>query len=57
MAYAERLAGAGVDVELVKFQGQIYGFARWLAVMDAAGEAADRIATALRRSWGPVDNS
>ena len=52
VAYAGRLQAAGVPVELVEFEGQIHGFVRWLAALDAAGEAADRIATALRRAWG-----
>lgn len=51
VAYADRLRGAGVNVELVEFERQIHGFVRWLAVMDAAGEAVDRIAGALGRAW------
>jgi len=52
VAYAGRLQAAGVPVELVEFEGQIHGFVRWLAALDAAGDAADRIATALRHAWG-----
>ncbi len=52
VGYAGRLQAAGVPVELVEFEGQIHGFLRWLAALDAAGEVADRIATALRHACG-----
>ncbi len=51
VAYAGRLRAAGVPVELVEFEGQVHGFVRWLAALDAAGEAAHRIATALGHAW------
>lgn len=51
LAYAARLRAAGVAAESIEFDGQIHGFVRWLAAMDAASEATEHIAAALRRAW------
>jgi acetyl esterase len=47
-AYGAALLAAGVPVVAVRYQGVNHGFARKLAVFDAAAVAADQIAAALR---------
>jgi acetyl esterase len=46
--YAGALLAAGVPVVLVRYQGVNHGFARKLALFDAARSAADQIAAGLR---------
>jgi acetyl esterase len=50
-AYAERLRQAGVPVRLRRFEGQIHGFFRMLAMFDAASVAVDEVGVALREAW------
>jgi acetyl esterase len=38
LAYAEALAAAGVEVELLRFDDMVHGFMRWGGVVDRAGE-------------------
>jgi acetyl esterase len=46
--YAEALIAAGVPTVHVQYLGMSHGFARKLAVIDAARAAADQVAAALR---------
>jgi acetyl esterase len=46
--YADALLSAGVPVVHVRYQGVNHGFARKLAIFDAARAAADQIAVSLR---------
>lgn len=46
--YGEALLAAGVPTVVVRYQGVNHGFVRKLALFDAAGIAADQIATGLR---------
>ena len=46
--YADALIAAGVPVVHVRYAGMNHGFARKLAVIDAARAAADQVASALR---------
>jgi acetyl esterase len=46
--YADALLAAGVPVVHVRYAGMNHGFARKLAVIDAARAAADQVAAALR---------
>ena len=50
-AFAARLAAAGVPVNHTRYDGQIHGFWTMLAVMPAAGAAADEASAALRRAF------
>ncbi|MGV9254371.1 alpha/beta hydrolase [Streptomyces sp. NPDC003697] len=47
-AYARRLADAGVEVRLRRFDGLIHGFFRATAVFDGAQEALDEVAEFVR---------
>ncbi|WP_028223666.1 alpha/beta hydrolase [Paraburkholderia oxyphila] len=51
--YATRLAQAGVPVTLVRWPGQMHGFASMLGVLDAASAALDLGARALRAALHP----
>jgi acetyl esterase len=51
-AYAARLAEAGVEVELHRYDGQIHVFTALSAVVDAGRAALDEGAAALRRAFG-----
>jgi acetyl esterase len=46
--YAEALLTAGVPVVHTRYMGVNHGFARKLAVIDAARAATDQVATSLR---------
>jgi acetyl esterase len=50
-AFAARLAAAGVPVSHTRYDGQIHGFWTMLAVMPAAGTAADEASAALRKAF------
>ena len=50
-AYASALEAAGVQVELREWHDQIHGFASMLGAIDAADEALDHGATALRKAF------
>lgn len=45
--YARMLAGAGVNVEYVEYEGMVHGFFAMYAVTPRALEAVDRVATAV----------
>jgi acetyl esterase len=46
-AYAQRLVDAGVPTTLTRYEGQIHGFIRMPAVLDAAGRGIDQVADAV----------
>jgi acetyl esterase len=50
-AYAERLAAAGVPVELVRYDGMIHGFFAFPFVFNVAREAIEHAATVLGRAF------
>ena len=50
-AYAERMAAAGVPVEVHSFPGQIHGFFSLGAVVPEANDAAELVAASLRRAF------
>jgi acetyl esterase len=50
-AYGERMREAGVDVEIIRFEGVVHGFVGMDGVMPQAGEALDRIAARPRSSF------
>jgi acetyl esterase len=52
--YAERLRGAGVPTELVRFHGMVHGFFSRPDTLDAAIEAQALAASALRVAFEPV---
>jgi acetyl esterase len=56
-AYARRLRDEDVDVELINYDGQFHGFFYLLGVMEAARDAIERAATALRRSFAAAGTS
>src|SRR5437588_1034568 len=45
--YAERLRRAGVPADVSRYEGMSHGFFRWLAQVDAAGEAVSEAGAAL----------
>jgi acetyl esterase len=51
VAYAERLAAAGVKVRHVHLPGQIHGFVNMGKLIPAAGEAMNRAGEALREAF------
>jgi acetyl esterase len=50
--YAARLAEAGVDVEHVRYPGQVHPFVGLLGMVDDAADALDRIGARLRAAFG-----
>ena len=48
--YAERLRAAGVDARTSVYSGMVHGFVRWRAGVDAAHDALDEAAAALREA-------
>ncbi len=50
-AYAKRLAEAGVDVKLSRYDGLIHGFFRMPAVIDRSNDALEEAASALRAAF------
>ena len=52
MAYAERLREAGVEVRTSCYAGMVHGFFRWRGGVDAAHEAMEEAAAALREAFG-----
>jgi acetyl esterase len=51
--YADQLEASGTRVVRYPVPGQVHGFVRWLAVMDAARDAV-RVVAAFLRDVGPV---
>ncbi len=51
-AYARRLAEAGVEVEMRRFDGFIHGFFSLASIIDATHEAVDLVGSALRKAHG-----
>lgn len=51
-AYAERMAAAGVVVEMRRFDGHIHGFFSLVSVVEAAREGVDLVGGALRKAHG-----
>jgi acetyl esterase len=51
--YAARLAAAGVATEVVRYDGMVHGFFSLTGVLDAAADAQERTAAALRRALVP----
>jgi acetyl esterase len=50
--YARRLRAAGVDAEVVEYEGEIHGFFQMLGLMEDAGHAVARAGAALRSAFG-----
>ena len=50
--YAERLRAAGVDARTSVYDGMAHGFLRWRGAVDAAHEALDEAAAAVRDALG-----
>ena len=51
-AYAKRLAEAGVDVEMRRFDGFIHAFFSLAGIIEATREAVDWVGSALRKAHG-----
>ncbi len=49
--YAERLRAAGVDVSVVRYDGMIHGFLRYVGILDQSRQGVDAVAGWLRDSW------
>lgn len=56
LAYAERLRGAGVPVELIDYPGMIHSFFQHAGFVPAARRAHDDACAALRRAFGGFDD-
>ena len=54
IAYAERLGQAGVEAELVNYEGMVHGFLSLADAVDQGKLAIDRVATALRTAFKDV---
>jgi acetyl esterase len=52
VAYAERLREAGVEARASCYEGMVHGFFRWRGGVDAAHEAMEEVAEALREALG-----
>jgi acetyl esterase len=52
LAYAEQLREAGVDASTACYDGMVHGFFRWRGGVDAAHEAMEQAAEALRDALG-----
>ena len=52
LAYADRLRDAGVEVRTSTYDGMVHGFFRWRGGVDAAHEAMEEGAEALRGALG-----
>ncbi|MCB1259995.1 MAG: alpha/beta hydrolase fold domain-containing protein, partial [Acidimicrobiales bacterium] len=50
-AYAAKLAAAGVDVALTRYDGQIHGFATMPTLIPAGADATAQLAASLRRAF------
>jgi acetyl esterase len=50
VAYAERLCDAGVQATLVEYHGLAHGFINMAAVLTAARQALDQVASSLRQA-------
>jgi len=50
-AYGEALKGAGVPVEIIRYDGMVHGFMRMGALVDRAADALDDGAAALRNAF------
>jgi acetyl esterase len=51
--YARRMRAAGVEAEVVEYEGQIHGFFQMLGLMEDAGVAVARAGAALRSAFAP----
>ena len=51
--YAERLAASGVPTQLVRFDGMVHGFFSLVGEVDAAADAQELTAAALRTALRP----
>ncbi|MFY1635613.1 alpha/beta hydrolase fold domain-containing protein [Solwaraspora sp. WMMB335] len=56
-AFVQRLRAAGVQVEHIHYDGVPHEFFGMGAVLDVAGEAQDRVATALHTAFNPSGQS
>lgn len=52
IAYAEKLRSEGVEARAVCYEGMVHGFFRWRGGVDAAHEAMEEAAGALREALG-----
>lgn len=55
--YADALARRGVEVEDLRFPGQLHGFANMDGVLPSADRAVQRIIVACRRRWAAIGGS